>query len=294
MRINFIGIGVQKGGTSTLHDILKQHTDIFLPKIKESHFFDLTEKYNKGLLWLEKTFFDEKGSEKFVGEITPDYLYMPEVPKRILESLGKDVKFIVIFRNPVDRAVSHYNMMVRLGLESKDFWKAIALEEKQIQSSELSKIRFSYISKGLYATQLKRYLNFFDKENFLFLTFENDIVTNIENTIERVQSFIGVENQNLDCNIVSNEAFAPRFAKVNQLSRNNTFLKSIFSLLPGGKKMKNYFVSTILKVNKTNSKQNLFKLDVTDKTKLYKEYFYTEVNELEEITGLNLNMWKYE
>lgn len=49
MTVNFVGIGVQKGGTSTLHDILKQHAEIFLPAIKESHFFDLTENYNKGL-----------------------------------------------------------------------------------------------------------------------------------------------------------------------------------------------------------------------------------------------------
>ena len=294
MTVNFVGIGVQKGGTSTLHDILKQHAEIFLPAIKESHFFDLTENYNKGLGWLEKTYFSERGNKKLLGEITPDYLYMPEVPNRIYNSLGKNVKFIVIFRNPVERAVSHYNMMVRLGLETKEFWTAINNEEKQIGVSELSKIRFSYITRGYYATQLKRYLDIFDKENFLFLTFENDIVKNIEKTIEQVQSFLGVSYQHLNCNIVSNEAFAPKFAKINQISRNNKLIKSIFAMMPGVKKIKNYLISKLLKANKTSSKQNLFKLDISEKIKISNKYFCVEINELEKLTGLNLNMWKYE
>lgn len=294
MTVNFVGIGVQKGGTSTLHDILKQHAEIFLPAIKESHFFDLTENYNKGLGWLEKTYFSERGNKKLLGEITPDYLYMPEVPNRIYNSLGKNVKFIVIFRNPVERAVSHYNMMVRLGLETKEFWTAINNEEKQIGVSELSKIRFSYITRGYYATQLKRYLDIFDKENFLFLTFENDIVKNIEKTIEQVQSFLGVSYQHLNCNIVSNEAFAPKFAKINQISRNNKLIKSIFAMMPGVKKIKNYLISKLLKANKTSSKQNLFKLDISEKIKISNKYFCEEINELEKLTGLNLNMWKYE
>lgn len=294
MIINFIGIGVQKGGTSTLHDILKQHSQIYLPAIKEAHFFDLTENYDKGLDWLQKTYFSDWGSQKITGEITPDYLYMPKVPNRIFHSFGMNIKFIVIFRNPVERAISHYNMMIRLGLETKDFWTALENEDKQTQRSELNKIRFSYITRGFYATQLKKYLEIFDVNNFLFLTFESDIIQNIEKTIERVQSFLGVSYEKLDCNIISNEAFVPRYVKINQLSRNNKILKSFFTFLPGLKKLKNYLISKLLKANKTTSKQNLFKLDVPDKRKLYKAYFEKEVQDLQELTGLKLNIWEYE
>ncbi|MFT4684416.1 MAG: hypothetical protein ACI863_001019, partial [Flavobacteriales bacterium] len=67
MNINFYCVGAQKAGTTTLHDILNQHPDVFLPKTKEAHFFDNDEKFEKGLEWYENTFFNESSNEKILG-----------------------------------------------------------------------------------------------------------------------------------------------------------------------------------------------------------------------------------
>ena len=95
---NFLNVGTQKAGTSTIHAILKQHSEIFLPKEKELHFFDYEENYQKGFSWY-MNYFKDAGSQKVIGEVTIGYLYEKNAPKRILQNLGKDVKLMFIFRN---------------------------------------------------------------------------------------------------------------------------------------------------------------------------------------------------
>ena len=85
--IDFVCVGTQKAGTTTLHDILKNHKDIFLPKSKEAYFFDIDEHYQKGMNWWFKTHFSSYLNEKIMGVMTPEYLYYEEVPERIYKTL---------------------------------------------------------------------------------------------------------------------------------------------------------------------------------------------------------------
>ena len=110
---NFFCIGAQKCGTTSLFNLLVEHEDIFLPSVKEDHFFDVDERFNKGLDWYLDQYFKDANNEKIVGSITPDYLFFNKCPKRIFNLLGKDIKLIIILRNPVDRAYSHYLMSKR-------------------------------------------------------------------------------------------------------------------------------------------------------------------------------------
>ena len=77
---NFLCVGAQKAGTTTLYDILKQHPNIYLPKVKELHFFDKDDRYKLGLEWLTKYFVNGYKNQKAVGEITPSYLFYEKVP----------------------------------------------------------------------------------------------------------------------------------------------------------------------------------------------------------------------
>src|ERR1044071_2192855 len=96
---NFLGVGAQKAGTTTLYEILKQHPDIFLPKkIKETKFFVYEEKFQKGRAWYEKEFFSEWNGEKAVGEIDPAMIFEEKSAQRIFDALGKNMKLIFIFR----------------------------------------------------------------------------------------------------------------------------------------------------------------------------------------------------
>lgn len=299
MKIHFLGIGVQKAGTTTLHDVLSQHSQIYLPAKKEAHFFDDDERYEKGLPWLFETFFSEYSHEKIVGEFTPEYIYFEEAPKRIWTTLGVNTKFIVVFRNPAERAVSHYNMSYRRGFEKKDFWTAIKEEPQRIKLSAWHKSHFSYISRGFYAQQLKRYLALFPIENFLFLTFENDIQLNLPQTIIRILDFLQVEQETLNCHIKSNEAYAPKSVRLMQIiedSRRNKYLRPIMkSLVPSFKMRRILEKKMELWNRKKNSQQKLFHLNISEKQKLNKQYFEADTLELEKIIGMNLKkLWNYE
>jgi hypothetical protein len=295
MKLNFLGIGVQKAGTSTLHDILKRHSQIFLPEIKEAHFFDLSESYTKGMPWFLENFFSKYNDELCVGEFTPEYIYFEEAPQRIAESLGTSVRFIVVFRNPVDRALSHYNMSYRRGLEKQNFWDAIRDEQRKIIESDLARVHYSYISRGYYGAQLNRYLSLFPKENFLFLVFEQDIQKNLPKTIEKIQSFLGVPNKDLNCDIKSNEAYSPKFLMLNQLIRNKPSIGKIMDKTPLLKSLKNKAIESIVRFNRSSVNDKLFNLSLDEKQSLYGKYYKDDMQQLELLTGINFrNLWKYE
>ena len=129
---NFMCIGAAKSGTTSLYDILKQHSDIFLPSFKEPHFFDIPSVYQNGIEWYEKTYFQSVKNEKCIGDFSPTYLFDEHAPERILNDLGDNVKFIIILRNPVDRAYSHYLHSKRDEHENLSFKDALSLEKNRV------------------------------------------------------------------------------------------------------------------------------------------------------------------
>ncbi len=171
---NFLCIGTQKGGTSFLFNLLNQHPQIFIPNIKEIHFFDVDDNYKKGPDWYQYFFRQAKGY-KAIGSITPSYMFFEYVPKRIKHTLGSNINFLVILRNPVDRAYSHYWMSFKRGYERLPFEQAILMEHKRIKMGYFEKNNFSYVTRGFYYEQLIRYFDIFPKENFLILIFDDFI-----------------------------------------------------------------------------------------------------------------------
>src|SRR5215213_2627672 len=97
---DFIIIGTQRGGTTSLYRYLTAHPDIGQAFRKEVHFFD--RYYNKGIDWYLANF-PLRGEFPIVGEASPYYVFHPDVPERILAAVSQ-AKFIVLLRNPVDRA----------------------------------------------------------------------------------------------------------------------------------------------------------------------------------------------
>ena len=157
---NFMCIGAAKSGTTSLYDILRQHSDVFIPSFKEPHFFDIPSVYNNGVSWYKKTYFSSVKKEKCIGDFTPTYLFEGDAPQRIFNDLGRDVKFIVILRNPVDRAYSHYLHSKRDCYDLLPFKDTLVKEKERLEMAMnvddyLSKLRFSYIKQGLYAEMLK-------------------------------------------------------------------------------------------------------------------------------------------
>ena len=180
---DFLIIGAQKAGTTSLYNYLVQHPQIIGNKTwKEVRYFDVPEHYNQGWSWYLGCFPSkiEKGS-RLTFDVSPSYLYFPEIAPRIKEDLGP-IKMIVILRNPVDRAYSAWKMYHSFGsnpdvsennrkiADYRTFSQAI--EQELTGECEPDIYPYDYINRGKYVEQLNNYYQYFDKNNLLILDFE--------------------------------------------------------------------------------------------------------------------------
>lgn len=209
---DYIIIGAQKAGTTTVYDNLVKHPAIEPCDIKEVHFFD--KNWDKGLNWYRAHFpfqsqmsNSEIGGKRITGEGSPYYLFHPLVPQRIKDSVP-NAKLIVVLRNPVERAYSHFQHEVRKGREPLSFAEALAAESDRLKGEEEKIINnptyqgynhqhFSYAARGMYAKQLQRWFKVFPKEQFLILTNE-DLARNFHSTLKTLHDFLEVENVQLE------------------------------------------------------------------------------------------------
>lgn len=198
---DFIIIGVQKGGTTSMFNYLSEHPQIKLPWKKQIHFFDLN--FKKGLAWYKSHFpiiFNKKKIK--TGESSPYYIFHPHAAKRISKAFP-EVKLIVLLRNPVSRAFSHYNM-VKKNEKGNTFEDAISKEEGRL-NGEVEKLRtdenylsfnhqtFTYLSRGRYHEQIENWLTYFDREQILFLKSE-DFFADPQTTLNLVSNFLEISN----------------------------------------------------------------------------------------------------
>jgi hypothetical protein len=189
--IHFIGIGTQKGGTTTLNAYLNQHGSICIPTT-ELHFFDNEDQdWTNPDISLYHANFDLSSTYKIdycsqsgkyrepgmksemghiCGEITPIYIYWEPCLKRIY-NYNPSIKLIILLRNPFARAYSQWAMEKARGLEDLCFSEALRAEEYRL-SVELPKHQhrvYSYLDRSLYFRQLKRCFNFFPRSQILIL-----------------------------------------------------------------------------------------------------------------------------
>jgi len=197
-RIDFIVCGAQKCGTSALDTYLREHPEICLAKTKEVHFFDREPFFKTGNGDYSKyhEHFAPELANLIVGEVTPSYLYWHEAPKRMWD-YNPDLKLIVLLRNPIERAFSHWNMERIRNNETLPFGEAIRQEnERRRQALPYQHKIFSYVDRGYYLEQLRRLWMFFPKNNILILR-SNDLEKNTHDTIKLVCQFLGVNSIDL-------------------------------------------------------------------------------------------------
>lgn len=195
---NAIIIGAMKSGTTSLFDYLVQHPEVCGSRTKELHFFD--NQHGRGERWYRANFAPR--GERVLLESSPYYLFHPLAPERAAR-LVPDAKLIVLLRNPVDRAYSHYNQNSEEGLEPLSFEEALEQEGRRLAGSQeaLASGRvershahqtFSYVGKGRYAEQLQRWLAHFPRERMLILKAE-DFFRAPQDCVDRVTGFLGLE-----------------------------------------------------------------------------------------------------
>ena len=200
------------------------------------------------------------------------------------------MRFIIILRNPVDRAYSHYLHSKRDGYENKDFKDALACEKSRINASRkeddiLSELRFSYLAQGDYHRMLSDYLKYYSLDNFLIINFESEIANGLELTSKRISDFLDIDLSNLDLDLHSNKSGKSRFAFLQKIMMKNGFwrqaLKFCFSPITRQRirnKIKNF--------NKIN--HDFKPLNQKIKIELYNKYFMEDVLSLEKLINRNL------
>ncbi|MCP4614554.1 MAG: sulfotransferase domain-containing protein [Planctomycetes bacterium] len=185
---NFLIVGAQRTGTTWLFECLRSHPEIYLADIKEVNFFSSTGAFNydRGLDWYA-AHFSSAGNYTAIGEITPEYLLDAKAPERIKETLG-NVKIIIIIRNPIERAYSSYGKGLRENHWSCSF-------EQFIEAN------LDYcIDRGMYYTQIERYLRVFPKQNICVKIYK-DIAKDPCKYIQGIYSFLGVNSDHIPASI---------------------------------------------------------------------------------------------
>ena len=209
---DFIIIGVEKGGTTSLYDYLIRHPSIISARTKEVHYFDTNYL---GLWWykahfptiFKKILFKVLKKKILTGEATPYYIFHPLAASRIFKDLP-NVKLIVILRDPVDKAYSQYYDNRRKNQEELSFEDAIQKESERTQGEKEKIIKnpkynsknywfFSYLSKGIYSEQLKHWFSIFPRKQFLILE-TIELQSNPQKVLNEVFSFLGIPKNQIN------------------------------------------------------------------------------------------------
>jgi len=203
---NFLIIGYPKSGTTSLFEYLLKHPNVLPPKGKEIDYFD--RLYSRGQNWY-KTAFPLQSTMKInsqlnktkmlTGEATPRYIYNPNALHRIKKALPK-CKFIILLRNPIDRAFSHYTMNIKNEYEYLSFEDALKKENERIKN-RVKKMKkdlnyfswnydlYAYLEHGIYVNQLKRWMEVFPREQFLIIQSE-EFLKNKSQTYQNVLKYL--------------------------------------------------------------------------------------------------------
>lgn len=205
IRPNFFIVGAASSGTTSLYTYLKQHPEVFLPALKEPHYFaQLRPAYEQRYLFTyvttEKDYlalFSKAADCKAIGEASPSYLWCPTAPARIRQAVPA-AKIVILLRDPVERAYSHYLMSLREGLQYRPFFES--LQEDWHRAQKGWGVSQLYVELGLYAEQVRRYLRAFGSAQVRVILFD-ELRRGAENrkaTLAEILRFIGADPRYLD------------------------------------------------------------------------------------------------
>ena len=200
-QVNFLVVGAQRCGTTSLARSLGCHPDVCMAPVKEVHFFDTDERRcgrwdSPGTVARYRAFFPNYTGQPAVGEATPIYMYLPEAPERI-HQYNPEMKLIVVLREPGARAVSQWQHERGLQREWLPLRLALSLEpfrlwrDRARRGGRSSIRRHSYADRGRYAEQVQRLLKWFHREQILIVRSE-DLRAHHGEVLESAWRFLGL------------------------------------------------------------------------------------------------------
>ena len=308
-KVDVFLIGAAKAGTTALSELLAHHEDIAPMAIKEPghfckdiHEINFSPSYERMLDWNEDMYFStskllkrhigfvtsptnysrlqdqalSSGSASHVLDASTAYLYSETAAEEVFH-YNPAAQIIVILRNPVTRAYSHYNMARKYGKEKRTFFKAI--QDESILDRALWGIDECYLELGDYQQQLQRWTALFPKEQILVL-FHEDLLTQPQNTIDLVCEFLEIPIKKLTEVSKANTAEVPRSRLVSALLQ-GSLSTYIATILPSTLKKR----VKLLILKKPES--------IDDASRTFLVHYFASANQaLEKALNSSLKHWK--
>lgn len=250
---NFLVLGPPRTGTTWLYHCMRKHPQIFLPKIKQLHFFD--RNFHKGVGWY-KRFFADAGEEKILlGEITPDYLSDEIACQRIKKTCG-NIKAIIVYRDPVERAFSGYKIRLRSGKYANHtpFSEALKNDSKLVRDS-------------LYGNNLERCIRLFGNHNIYIASYVK-MKQAPHNFIDGILNFLSAMNDfHIDHTILrSRYGESLPMVKFRNLNGCMIRIRKSFERTMGGRKLTSWLrdIGIVKKIQNYNSIDNPIPLSSSD------------------------------
>jgi hypothetical protein len=290
---NLLIVGAAKCGTTSLHNYLKQHPDIFMTEHKEPHFLINSEigerRVHNAVTTLEayKKMFETDRDYRYKGESSVMYMAFPEFSiNNIKKYLDPDVKIIIMLRSPIERAFAGYLHNLRYNpAENLSFEEAVDKSEERYHQEEDMTPDTRYLHVGCYASQVESFMNVF-KSNVHVIMYD-DYVNNINACLSNVFDFLEIDRISVDTSrrhMVGGWVFKNRFLRNFFIPENN--LKSLLKILLPNKKAREFLRKNIMKISTVDTPY----LSVVMRKRLA-EYYRNDISNLSRLLNRPLNHW---
>jgi len=283
---NFFIVGAARSGTTTLYYILKKHPQIFMSATKEPNFFCEDQYYKKINNWEEYLgLFKKVKNEKIVGEASVKYLYSKTAASNIKFKI-KNPKILILLRNPLNRAFSHYRWEKRADKEKLNFKDAIKKEPERINQGW--SFSYHYTQVGMYYKQVKRFIDTFGRKNVKIILFE-EFTKNHQKILKEIYEFLEIKpllHNKISHYNISNKL---KIKKINQfMGKNYLIQRWLKKIIPSEMRKKIvYYIINKLNVSQPKIEINLSK---QEKLNLYKK-FIPDIKKLGSLTKKDFSIW---
>lgn len=293
---NLFIVGAPKSGTSTLHYWLSLHPDVFMSKEKEPRYFcgfNGREWRGPGGDGFQRTIVSEHEDylklfsgakeETWIGEASTDYLWCENAPTSIANQYaGEKLRFIIILRNPVERAFSEYCHTVRDGLESLSFVDSLKKEKERFADNWHP--LFYHSRRGLYSSAIRRYHKIFGRDSVKILLYD-DLVLDPAEFMKEIYEFLQLEHLQAPLGQKHNRSGIPRLRwaqnQIYKQSRRKQLVKFIL-----GAKLSKRAKLFIERMNLKRSKITHWEFDFA------RDVFLEDIEEIEMSLDSDLSSWK--
>ncbi len=287
--------GAAKSGTTSLYALLDKYPTVCMSIPKEPFFFEA--EYEKGLAFYQKKYFSHWNNEKYIGDARHRNLYLPFIPERI-HQVNPDAKFIIILRQPADRAFAHWWHWYSREMETLSFEEAILADLERINSKkghyfnndpasysrELDTYgkttERTYVDSGFYDEQIKRILVFFPMNQIKVILLE-ELYQNIEAVAGEISAFLDTDmppKEKLHASVSNPHAiFLPK-EKISLIKKTG-----LGKLIP--RQLKQKLLHTASRKFHTHSKDE-------KSIKLLRNIYRPHIDELEKLIKKDLRNWK--